>query len=258
MNEMDACDSALADALITMVEWQNQGRFVEEPGMLFAIGGSRFPAPYSNAAFPMDASADADRLLDRAARLFSDRRYFVWGRGKEGGRIGELARSHAFLPMGELPAMVIERRVEPSRTDGIQVVRVNDAAGFSEFVEIAKRSYLEASLPEAITSRWLERSEAALQSSVVAVARSEGHPVAGALAITNAATGIGGVYWVGTVPEARRRGAADAVTRFVTNAAFDQGATIVTLQASAAGEPVYRRMGYLEVGRYERLLSPGT
>jgi len=67
---------------------------------------------------------------------------------------------------------------------------------------------------------------------------------------------VGGVYWVGTVPAARRRGAADAVTRHVTRAAFEQGARMVTLQASAAGEPVYRRMGYREVGRYARFLSP--
>ena len=64
------------------------------------------------------------------------------------------------------------------------------------------------------------------------------------------------MYWVASLPSERRKGAADAVTRFVTNAAFDRGASVVTLQASRAGEPIYRRMGYREVVRYERLLSP--
>jgi hypothetical protein len=45
-------------------------------------------------------------------------------------------------------------------------------------------------------------------------------------------------------------------TRFVTNASFEQGATVVTLQASEAGAPVYARMGYRVVGTYARLLSP--
>jgi predicted GNAT family acetyltransferase len=62
--------------------------------------------------------------------------------------------------------------------------------------------------------------------------------------------GIGGVYWVGTVPAARSRGLAAAVTRAVGNLAFDAGARVVVLQASVMGEPVYRRLGYVEVTRY--------
>jgi hypothetical protein len=42
----------------------------------------------------------------------------------------------------------------------------------------------------------------------------------------------------------------EAVTRAVTNRAFDEGAAVVTLQASPMGEPIYRRMGYEERYRY--------
>jgi predicted acetyltransferase len=93
-------------------------------------------------------------------------------------------------------------------------------------------------------------------SSTIALAHIDGEAVATAVSITNAVTGVGGVYWVGTVPSARRRGAAEAVTRFVTQASFEQGACIVTLQASPAGAPLYARLGYAEVGRYARFLSP--
>jgi len=62
--------------------------------------------------------------------------------------------------------------------------------------------------------------------------------------------GIAGVYWVGTVEGARSRGLGEAVTRAVTNAAFDRGATANSLQASPMGEPIYRRMGYEEIYRY--------
>jgi hypothetical protein len=37
----------------------------------------------------------------------------------------------------------------------------------------------------------------------------------------------------------------------VTNTAFDRGATVVTLQASVMGEPVYRSMGYRSLYHYE-------
>ena len=61
---------------------------------------------------------------------------------------------------------------------------------------------------------------------------------------------IAGVYWVGTVDGARGKGLGDAVTRAVTNRAFELGARFVSLQASAMGEPIYRRMGYREIYRY--------
>ena len=62
--------------------------------------------------------------------------------------------------------------------------------------------------------------------------------------------GIAGVYCVGTAESARGRGLAELVTRTVTNLGFDGGAPLVTLQASAMGEPIYRRMGYRDLYRY--------
>jgi predicted GNAT family acetyltransferase len=66
--------------------------------------------------------------------------------------------------------------------------------------------------------------------------------------------GIAGVYWVGTVDDARGRGLGEAVTRAVTNAAFDLGARANTLQASIMGEPIYRRMGYETLYSYHSLV----
>ena len=62
--------------------------------------------------------------------------------------------------------------------------------------------------------------------------------------------GVAGIYWVGTLPEARGRGIAEACTRAATNAGFAAGASFAALQASVMGEPIYRRMGYREVTRY--------
>ena len=61
--------------------------------------------------------------------------------------------------------------------------------------------------------------------------------------MTLSSHGIAGLYWVGTVEQARRSGLGRAVTAAVTNIAFDRGASLVTLQASVMGEPVYRVHG---------------
>ena len=70
--------------------------------------------------------------------------------------------------------------------------------------------------------------------------------------------GIAGLYWVGTVPESRGRGLGAAVTRTLANHAFERGARAVVLQASPAGEPVYRTLGFREITRYPWFVEPAT
>jgi GNAT superfamily N-acetyltransferase len=60
--------------------------------------------------------------------------------------------------------------------------------------------------------------------------------------------GVGIVGFVSTLPDYRRRGLGALVTQLVTDAAFDAGASIVGLQASPEGLPVYERLGYETIG----------
>lgn len=62
--------------------------------------------------------------------------------------------------------------------------------------------------------------------------------------------GVLGVFGVATIPEARRRGIASAVTAFVVEdhaGRFD----LATLDASELGHGVYRRLGFRDVGASE-------
>ncbi len=83
----------------------------------------------------------------------------------------------------------------------------------------------------------------------LAVGYLDGAPVSGAAAL--AAEGTIGIYAVGTVERARRRG----IGRAVTWAAIDAGraawgSEIAVLQSSEMGAPVYRSMGFEEISRY--------
>ena len=68
--------------------------------------------------------------------------------------------------------------------------------------------------------------------------------------------GVAGIYWVGSLAEARGRGLGRAVTAAATNAGFDLGADVASLQASPMGEPVYRAMGFETIYDYRLLMSP--
>ena len=95
----------------------------------------------------------------------------------------------------------------------------------------------------------IDRVDRVLEPHIAVVVAHDGdQPVAAAQALLS--HGIAGVYWVGTLEAARGKGLGEAVCRWVTNWAFDQGAAAQTLQASTMGEPIYARMGYETLYRY--------
>lgn len=76
---------------------------------------------------------------------------------------------------------------------------------------------------------------------------------AGAAASAVFVTGVtAGVYNVATRPEHRRRGYGEAVTAAAARVGAEAGARRAVLQASEAGEPVYRRMDYATADRYRQ------
>ena len=67
--------------------------------------------------------------------------------------------------------------------------------------------------------------------------------------------GVAGIYWVGSLEQARGKGLGRAITAAATNAGFDLGAEIASLQASPMGKPIYEAMGYETIFSYRLLMS---
>ena len=121
------------------------------------------------------------------------------------------------------------------------------------FTALGGRSYATYGMPETVFSEVITRPERVLASGMGTILASiDGELVACAQYLLS--HGIGGVYWVATDPDHRGRGLGELVTRVVTNEAFDRGASVVTLQASPMGEPIYQRMGYETVYRYRSFM----
>jgi GNAT superfamily N-acetyltransferase len=78
------------------------------------------------------------------------------------------------------------------------------------------------------------------------VAHLDGRPVA--TATVNVVGEDAHVVLVATLPEARGRGLAVACMRNVLARALQRGATTTTLEATQLGRPIYRRMGYRDLG----------
>lgn len=119
--------------------------------------------------------------------------------------------------------------------DMAEAARVNDAAyGFDGDFERAFKD-----LPPAPAHLYL--------------ARADGVPAC--TVFTYEEDGECGIYLVATLPEARGRGLATALMIHALREARERGCATSSLQATRRGRPVYRRLGYRDIGAvhmYER------
>jgi predicted GNAT family acetyltransferase len=223
---------------------------LEEHGAVLAAGGRPYPVVFNNALREVRAAIGGEELLDRATAFFDDRghSFGVWVRSDGDDDLRQACTNRALRRVVTFPQMVCATPVSMP-TDVPQPVRVVDDAGVKDFWDVCASAYESIGLPrDAIDS--LDRLSMLLVPSVVAyVLYLSGEPVSAALAMVS--HGVGGIYWVGTVPAARRRGYGDLCSRAATNAGFALGASTMCLQASPMGAPIYEGIGYRTIYTYD-------
>jgi len=230
------------------------GELAENGGILLYASGADFPV-LSNGLVRIDAGLSAVEALDWAEAWFAERsRGFTVHTSTHGGVDADLvaeAESRGLLKVTDSPAMVCRAPVaEPTVPNGIELRWVADGAGVDDALAINDAAYQSLGMPPGVIVDMLRDTVRANDAPLhTVIAYEDDTPLATAQLLLS--HGIGGVYYVGTVEAARGKGLAEAVTRAVTNRAFELGAALVTLQATAMGEPVYRRIGYEELYRYE-------
>jgi len=243
-----ALDGNLVESLREAARWQRNARLVEADGVLLVRGSTPFPVGLSNAVARLDPGVSPREVVERARAFFGDdgRAFTLWVRGEQDDDLDALARADRFYPIAEIPTpwMTLRKRLpdsEPPR--GVTLSRVRDAADVQAVVKVSQEAWAPVGLPPAETASLLARTERMLAPHLAWVlARIEGRPAATAMVLCS--HGVAGVYWVGTSPDARRRGLAELVTRAVGNIGLDAGMRVAALQASQMGHPVYVRMGY--------------
>ena len=218
------------------------------------------PFDWYNQLMIEDEEATPDTLLTGVARARERGGPFVVRlRGGIDDRfVATLARV-GFEPEGEetaTPGMVafpidrdlIARHAAPE----LEIRRVTDAAGIDVHRHVVSAGFgsdravaLGTACPDL-----LDRPDC-----VVYVGFSDGSPVVSGLGWRSGRTI--GVYSIATVPSARRRGYAAAMTAGVVADGIDAGCDVAALQASSMGRPIYERQGFRTVVRYTAYVPSG-
>ncbi len=134
--------------------------------------------------------------------------------------------------------------VRGERPGGVEVVRVEDADQLAVAERVIVDGFPQTHLQPWVRGRSLPPQVLDLPGWTVWLAYRDGQPAGGGYVYDDGT--VGGVYWVATLPEHRSKGVARALLRTMLESLPDRP---MTLTATAAGEPLYRSLGFHEVGR---------
>lgn len=206
--------------------------------------------------------ADIDARIGAVVGSFAEHEVpFMWTVGPftQPSDLGERLQSRGLSHADELPGMAVDLHAlngDVSLPSGLVVERVSDEEALRECIEVMRVGF---ELPELTSEVFFEAftavglgEESPLRSYL---GRLDGRAVAASSLL--AAAGVGGIYNVATLPEARRQGLGAAVTMGALRDARELGYRIGVLQSSRMGFGVYRRLGFEQHGAYHVYVGTG-
>lgn len=252
-------DANLVESNREQARWVPPAQIEEREQRLFIASGTRLPAGPWNSAIALGESACADpaAFVVAARSHFSrlKRGFTLYARAHLDAEIERSCERAGLERAEDVPCMLLGA---PAATlacaPQVEIRRAASEEDALAFIAICAAAYESLGMRPDVTRKLLGQTRRWLAPPwETQLLYEAGQPVAGAMLLLS--HGIAGLYWVATLPSARGRGHADAVTRAVSNAAFAAGARAVVLQASKLGERVYRGVGFREITRYRRWMA---
>ena len=251
-----AVEDNLAELLLAMGA-AGGGRQRSSGGVRWSLGGS--PIDYHNAVVSCvvdDGSADqvAAESLQELTNLGVPGSWHV-GPSMRPLDLGDRLVAAGFSYGGAEPGMALRlAELREAEVAGLRVERVEDVDRLGVWASTLGQGFGEG-VKEAEWVVSVYRRLGVADPWRHYIGYVDGEPVATVTVFL--AAGVAGVYFVMTVPEARRRGIGAAITAAVLREARDSGFEYAVLGSSPAGLSVYAGLGFREVcaiNLYERAL----
>jgi GNAT superfamily N-acetyltransferase len=248
------CHDNFAEAFRRVARSRPNGRILEEPGVVRVA--SRLPGPEFNPVFVTGPIEDP-------AKMVEDSKSFMGGLGVSSWRLVaappliSVVRASAVAaglrPGREMPGMVLDPipARAPARPAGLRIRRVVDATLWRTMLRVGLATFTGATPDD--PDRFLPYTPAIGAKGYVGFVGKV--PVSTSLCVSS--SGVGGVFFVSTNSEYRGRGYGAALTWQAAVDSRREGCRTSYLQASEMGLPIYQRMGYREITRYQEWLAGG-
>lgn len=235
---------------------------VESPAFLMAASAVDYAGPMHNAAIRKTSDCAPGPFLETARAYFRGRkrRFVLWIAGHSDGDLAEAALTQGFQPRpggGGSAGMIIHDRVRAVPAPHVELSPVTTARDVQTFGGLVADAFAARESPQPReASRALFRPPEVILHPRVSAYLAVSQGAACGTAMTYIDGGVANICWISTHPDYRRRGIAGALTARCVEEGRRRGADQVVLQSSTDGEPLYRNLGFTELTRYHRFLSP--
>lgn len=202
---------------------------------------------------------EADAISRLTAEVYGRRGvpFALWTREHADAALEPGLERCGFHQIHREPGMVFvphDDAARPTPSD-VVVAPVTDDAARAEYGRLMARAFAVYGAPDdSVLEHFATLAAVCAPTTQAFLVRADGRAVAGATLYM--AHGVGGIGWVGTMPDAFRRGYGRAVTQAVIDEGLRRGARFMNLQASPMGEPMYRRMGFVTPTHYRWFIGP--
>jgi predicted GNAT family acetyltransferase len=225
---------------------------LEEDGFLCA--GTGGAVPYCNQAIVFAEPGDPASALATAIKFFEKRDLHFAVQVPHGSEVMTVIAAQGLIETAILPFMILDPiedsgwRTPPAE---LEVTPARDAHDIEEINEI-----LNVTFGMPMDSVQTFRLERFLDNDDVKmfIGRVNGKAVTTATSIVIGETA--GIFQVGTFEQHRGKGFGEVMTAQSVRAAEEAGARIAFLQASNAGFPIYKRMGFQTVTSHTMFERP--
>jgi hypothetical protein len=208
------------------------------------------PLPFLvNGAARMDPAVEAAAVIEAARSFFGRQGFEVLCLEGRDDDLRAAAERAGFGVSSPTPLQYLDRQPSPSPADrsAVQIRVVEDAAGVAELAAICQDAHAAYGFPRELFDVLFAAPLSVLSRDIHAVLAHEGGaPVATAQVFMYA--DIAYVGWVAVIQNATRRGLGWLVTETVVNEGLARGAKAAVLVGSPMGAPLYRKMGFIDVG----------
>lgn len=252
-SRIEAARAGFVDAWRLMAEHLPHGAWKEHDGLALAATGLALASV--NPVMALRAPADPEAALAVAREFYAEQNvpWMLYAAGDAAAALAPAAKAAGMTPDDPEPALILDLPANsaPDTLPELDIQVVRDEAGLRDYVAIASAAF--GTTPDTLAI-WANPDLLDTLGLTFYLGFLDGRPVTTSALF--AQHGIATVNMVSTIPEYRRRGLAEAMTRHAAMVGLQKGCTASYLHASEMGLSLYQRMGYRPLVTYQTWTNP--